>query len=107
VQKKTQLVTRRGELVAAAAEEQSEATKGGEPLALSGLPAAAMSAERAALSQAATYESWAADIAPADLILSRAARRLAQQLRAAAGEAARLRDDARDAMEAAGEEPTD
>ena len=107
MQKKTQLVTRRGELLAEAAEEQMEATKGSEPLAVSGLPGAAMSTERAAIWQAATYESWAADIASADLLLSRAAQRLAQQLRAAAAEAARLRDDARVAMEAAEQEPAD
>jgi hypothetical protein len=105
VQRKTQLVTRRGERLAEAAEEQAEATKGGEPLALSGLPAAAMSTERAALWQAATYERWAADLEAADVLSSRVALRLARQLRTVATEAARLRDDARDAMDAAGDSP--
>jgi hypothetical protein len=107
VQKKTQLVARRGELLAEAAEEQADATHGGEPLGLSGLPATAMSTERAALCQAETYERWAADIESADVLSSRVALRLARQLRTVAAEAARLRDDARDAMDAAGEVPAD
>jgi hypothetical protein len=106
VQRKTQLVARRGELLAEAAEEQADATRGGEPLGLNGLPATALSTERAALSQAETYERWAADLETADVLSSRVALRLARQLRTVATEAARLRDDARDAMDAAGEEPT-
>jgi hypothetical protein len=105
VQRKTQLVARKGELLAEAAEEQTEATKGGEPLALAALPAAAMSTERAALCQAETYERWAADIEAADVMSSRVALRLARELRATAAAAARLREDVRDAMDAAGEEP--
>jgi hypothetical protein len=104
VRKKTQLVARRGERLAEAAKEQAEATKGGEPLALSGLPAAAMSTERAALWQAETYERWGTDISELDVLLGRASERLARHLRTVAAEAARLREDARDAMEAAGED---
>jgi hypothetical protein len=104
MQRKTQLVTRRGELVAEAAEQQAEATKGREPLAVSGLPAAAMLTERAALSQAATYDRWAADAAEVDVLLSRAIHLLADELRAVAQRADRVRADARDALGAGEEE---
>jgi hypothetical protein len=103
MQRKTQLVSRRGELLAEAAQEQLEATKGGEPLAASGLPGASISTERAALRQAETYERWAADAAGTDVLLGRAALALAEELRAVAAQAARLREDARDALDAAEE----
>jgi hypothetical protein len=103
MQHKTQLVARRGELLAEAAQEQLEATKGGEPLAVSGIPGAAISTERAALRQAETYERWARDAAGMDVLLGRAAQALADQLRAVAAQATRLREDARDALEAAEE----
>jgi hypothetical protein len=96
--RKTQLVARRGERVAEAAEEQADATKGNEPLAVSGLPAAAMTTERAAMWQVATYERWAADAAEVDVLLSRAILRLVDELKSVAEQARRVRADARDAL---------
>jgi hypothetical protein len=103
MQRKTQLVSRRGERVAEAAQEQAEATKGGEPLTVSGLPGVAISTERAAEWQAVTYERWAADVSGTDVLLGRVALALAEQLRTVAAQAARLREDARDALDAAAE----
>ena len=101
--RKTQLVARRGERVVEAAQEQAEATKGGEPLSVAGLPGAAISTERAAEWQAVTYERWAADVSGTDVLLGRAVMALAQQLRTVASQAAGLREDARDALDAAEE----
>ena len=98
MQRKTQLVTRRGELVAEAAQHQEDATRGGEPLAVSALPAAAMSTERAALSLATVYDRWANDAAELDVLLSRTVQLLADELRAVADQARKVRADARDAL---------
>lgn len=100
---KTQLVARRGESVAELAEEQARAAAAGEALALSGLPAAMASAERAALAQAATYERWAADAAQSDVLLGRRVLEFARQLRAVAGQAREVRSEAREAMDAMGD----
>lgn len=99
MRRKTQLVARRGESVAELAEEQARTAAGGEALALSGLPAAMASAERAAIAQAATYERWAADAGQLDVLLGRSVLELALQLRAVAGQARRVRHEAREAMD--------
>jgi len=100
MRKKTQLVASRGEAAARAAEEQAAATAGGEPLTLGGLPAAARSMERVATAQAATYEAWAADISGVDPLLGRSLAGLAGRLRALAGQAGAVREEARDALRA-------
>ena len=105
MQTKTQLVARRGELLAEAAEEQAKATRGGEQLGVSGLPATAVSTERAALSQAETYERWAVDAAQVDVLLGRAMLELARRLREVAGQATVVRAEAHDALASDDDEP--
>ena len=102
---KTQLVVRRGEGLAAAAEDQTEATRGDDRLTTGGLTAAAASTRRAALAQADTFDRWARDAAADDALLARAVRELADTLRAVAERADRVRDEARDALDALDEDP--
>jgi sugar/nucleoside kinase (ribokinase family) len=98
--KKTQVVVRRGEALADAAKEFADATKGADPLGVTGLSPATMATERAALHQAATYERWAGDAMSVDPLLGRALMDLSRQLRAVAERATRVRGEAADALEA-------
>ena len=101
---KAQLVVRRGEEIAAAAEAQAEVATSGQPLGLKGLAAAAGSTARAALAQAATYERWARDAAAADPLLARSVDSVARRLRELAGHADELRGEAQEALAAAEDE---
>jgi hypothetical protein len=102
---KTQLVVRRAEAVATSAKELADVSKGPEDLALGGLSAAMVATGRAALHQAAAYERWAGDAARVDPLLGRALLGLARTFRDLSEEAARVADDAADALDALDGEP--
>jgi hypothetical protein len=102
---KTQLVARRAEAVAAASKELADVTAGPESLSLGGLSPAMIATGRAALHQAAAYERWAADAASVDPLLGRALLGLARSFRDLSEEAARVGDDAADALDALDGEP--
>ena len=101
---KTQLLVRRGEAVAAAAQDQLSVMESGEPLALSGLPAAAKATESVARAQALVYERWAADVMPDDPLLGRAVAELARAFGAIAEQARGVRREAVDALASIAEE---
>jgi hypothetical protein len=97
---KTQLVVRRAEALAAAAQELADVTGGPESLSLGGLSPAMVATGRAALHQAATYERWAGDAARVDPLLGRALLGLARTFRDLSEEAARVAEDVPDALDA-------
>jgi hypothetical protein len=97
---KTQLVVRRAEAVASAANELAAATRSREPLALANLSPAMAATGRAALDQAAAYERWAGDAAEVDPLLGRALLGLARTLREVSEQASRVGEDAADALDA-------